>query len=491
MATGRLSATARLALTRWAVTGLMLLIATGAPTAAWAHASDKGFVLLLPTGYYLTGGTCAVAASFLLVLLVPQAVVRRAAAWRLDVCTLPRITTAWTSTLAFLALGLLLVAGWFGSRDPWENPLPLVVWTVWWGGVTVAHALFGNLWSAINPWVAPYQLLRRAWTGRMGAERPFLTYPSSLGYGPAVLGFFLFAWFELIYPAPDDPTRLAMAVVVYSGVTLAGMFLFGERIWLARGECFSVFFGFVALIAPVGVDQPDSALRQGRRLYLTLPGAQLTKHDALPRGSVLFVLLTLATVSFDGLNKTFWWLGLGAINPLEYPGRTAVMWRNSLGLLAMWIALMLGYSFSIALGRHLARDSTKVSTLLRVFVLSLFPISIGYHFAHYLTSLLINGQYAVLAISDPFERGWDLLGLGHTEAQLSFLSDYRSVSVIWRLQAAVVVFVHILGVMTAHTIAVERNASSRAAMASQLPLAAFMIGYTLFGLWLLAAPAIG
>jgi len=55
----------------------------------------------------------------------------------------------------------------------------------------------------------------------------------------------------------------------------------------------------------------------------------------------------------------------------------------------------------------------------------------------------------------------------------------------------VVVFVHILSVMTAHAIAVEGHATSRAATISQLPLAAFMIGYTLFGLWLLAAPAIG
>ena len=50
------------------------------------------------------------------------------------------------------------------------------------------------------------------------------------------------------------------------------------------------------------------------------------------------VLLTLSAVSFDGLSKTFWWLGLGGINPLEFPGRTAVMGRNSLGLLLSWAA---------------------------------------------------------------------------------------------------------------------------------------------------------
>jgi hypothetical protein len=468
-----------------------LLVAIGTPAPAWAHASDKGFVLLLPTGYYIAGGTLAVAASFFLVLFVPHATVRRVASWRLDLCDMPRIATIWTSALALLVVILLLISGWFGSRDPLENPLPLVVWTLWWGGITVAHALFGNLWRAINPWIAPYRLLQRVCMGKAGAERPFLTYPSWLGYGPAILGFFAFAWFELIDPAPDDPARLALAVVIYSGVTLAGMLLFGERIWLARAECFSVFFGFVALIAPVSIDQPDPAEPTRRRLCLTCPGVEMARHEGLPIGGMLFVLLTLASVSFDGLNKTFWWLGLGGINPLEYPGRTAVMGRNSLGLLAMWIALVLAYSLVIALGHWLARDPARLKATLGAFVLSILPISIGYHFAHYLTSFMINGQYAVRAISDPFELGWDLLGLGHSEVTVSFLSNYDSVSVIWKLQATAVVVVHILAVVTAHAMAVTHHATIRAATASQLPLAVFMVGYTLFGLWLLAAPTFG
>ena len=489
--TSPLAGAVRVAAMRRAASSLAFLVATGVPAAAWAHASDKGFVLLLPTGYYIAGGTLAVAASFLLVALLPHAAVRRAAAWHLDLCAMPRIATTWTSAAAFLAASLLLITGWFGSRDPLENPLPLVVWTLWWGGITIAHALFGNLWSAINPWIAPCRLVRRAWMGRAETEPPLLAYPPWLGYGPAILGFFAFAWFELIDPAPDDPARLALAVVIYSGVTLAGMLLFGERIWLARAECFSVFFGFVALIAPFSVNQPDPAQPARRRLCLTFPGARLAGHEALPIGGMLFVLLTLATVSFDGLNKTFWWLRLGEINPLEYPGRTGVMGRNSLGLLAMWVALVLAYSLVNALGRWIARDPARLSAFLGTFVLSILPISIGYHFAHYLTSLLVNGQYAVLAISDPFELGWDLLGLGHAEASVSFLSDYQSVSILWKLQVAAVVLVHILAVMTAHAMAVGRHAKLRAATASQLPLAAFMICYTLFGLWLLAVPAIG
>ncbi len=475
---------------RWRLPSLALL-AAAVPAPAWAHASDKGFVLLLPTGYYIAGGTMAVAASFLLLLALPPRLIRWAAAWRRDICRMPRTPTVWTSAVAFLLLAVLLITGWLGSRDPLENPLPLAIWTVWWGGITVAHALFGNLWGAINPWVAPCRLLRRVAGAKAGPAPGILAYPPWLGYGPAILGFFAFAWFELIDPAPDDPARLALAVAVYSGVTLSGMLLFGERTWLSRAECFSVFFGFVALIAPLCFGRPDPAEPAPRRLSLTLPGAGLASREPLPIGGMAFILLTLASVSFDGLSRTFWWLGLGGINPLEYPGRTAVMGRNTLGLLGFWAALALAYGLAVALGRRLARDPARLETALGGFVLSLLPISIGYHFAHYLTALLVNGQYALLAFSDPFERGWDLLGLGHFEVTTSMLTSYQSVYAIWVVQAAAIVLAHVLAVAGAHAIALKRQPAGRAALASQLPLALLMIGYTWFGLWLLAAPTAG
>jgi hypothetical protein len=89
------------------------------------------------------------------------------------------------------------------------------------------------------------------------------------------------------------------------------------------------------------------------------------------------------------------------------------------------------------------------------------------------------------------EKGWDLLGLGHPEPSLSFLSDYASVSVIWKLQAAAVVLGHVLAISLAHLAAIKRYPVRRAAILSELPLAVFMVAYTWFGLWLLAAPAYG
>ncbi|MFZ5790985.1 MAG: hypothetical protein ACOY3L_09825 [Pseudomonadota bacterium] len=469
--------------------GLALLAIAAAP--AWAHAAEKAFVLLLPTRYYIVGGTFAVAASFLLLLLVPSSALRRILSARVDLGPLPRISATATSAGAFVLLVLLLATGWLGSRDPLENPLPLTVWTLWWGGLTLTHALFGNLWALLNPWIAPCRLVRHLFNGPGSTEQPLLTYPAWFGYGPAILGSLAFAWFELVDPAPDDPARLALAAAVYSGITLTGMLLFGERAWLSKAECFSVFFGFVALLAPFRVESLDPARPGRRRLYLTCPGASLAMRDALPMSGVLFVLLTLASVSFDGLSETFWWLGLGGINPLEFPGRSAVVGRNSLGLVVLWAGLVLAYGLAIAAGHQLAGGPARLKACLGAFVLSILPISIGYHLAHYLTAFLVNMQYAVLAISDPFAKGWDLLGRGRPEVTVSFLSNFDAVSVIWKLQAGAVVLVHVMAVMLAHAIAVERYGTTRAAIASQLPLAALMIGYTLFGLWLLSTPTAG
>jgi hypothetical protein len=78
------------------------------------------------------------------------------------------------------------------------------------------------------------------------------------------------------------------------------------------------------------------------------------------------------------------------------------------------------------------------------FVLSILPISLRYHLAHYLTTLLVNGQYAILSLNDPFARGWNLFGLEGRHVIVSFLADFDSVAIIWKLQAAAVVGGHIL-----------------------------------------------
>ena len=137
------------------------------PSAAWAHGGDRAFVLLMPTGYYLAGGALAVAATFLMLALVPSGISDRLACARLSLVALRAPNPAAISLLSFLFLAFLLATGVWGSRDPLANPLPLTVWTLWWVGFTLATAVIGDLWAYANPWTGPYRLvimrLSRTW----------------------------------------------------------------------------------------------------------------------------------------------------------------------------------------------------------------------------------------------------------------------------------------------------------------------------------------
>ncbi|MGH6891122.1 MAG: hypothetical protein ACREEP_02570 [Dongiaceae bacterium] len=446
---------------------------------ALAHTSERGFILLLPTEYYLLGGALAVAASFLILLAIPADRLRRLTDARLGLGQIRVPSETATSLASFAVLVVLLVAAYFGSRDPLANPLPLVVWTIWWVGLTLAHALFGNLWRHLNPWVGAYRLVRGI------RPAPFV---HRLGYWPGIIGLGAFAWFELLHPAPDDPAILAQAVVLYSVVTWIGMALFGEQTWLACGEAFSVFFSLIARIAPL---QSHPAEPGHRQFSLAIPGRALVELPPLPPSGILFVLLTLSTVSFDGLNKTFFWLALGGVNPLEFPGRSAVMTFNSLGLVALWLGLSAIFLICVGIGWALAGKRQPFWPQAGALAASILPIAIAYQFAHYLTSFLVNIQYAAVAVTDPFARGWFEADERMHTVTTSFLSNHAGVTLIWNLQAGGIVLGHVVAVLVAHLITLQRRTGRQEVLTSQAPLAALMVAYTIFGLWLLSTPAAG
>jgi hypothetical protein len=115
-------------------------------------------------------------------------------------------------------------------------------------------------------------------------------------------------------------------------------------------------------------------------------------------------------VSFDGFSHTFRWLGLVGVNPLEYPGRTDLIPFNTAGLIGACIALILAYWGTVALGYTRDRQITNETGLGGKLAISMVPIAFAYHVAHYLPAFLVEAQYAIRAVSDPFNVGWDLFG---------------------------------------------------------------------------------
>lgn len=450
------------------------------PTPAFAHASDRGHVLLLPTGYYIAGGALAVAVSFLVLALLPPAALDRFWRRRLALFALGDGPCIIVGLISFAGFALLIAAGLSGSRDPLSNPLPLVIWTLLWAGFTLLQGAVGDLWSWFNPWYGPWRGVSRLGGSR---ETQPSRLPSWLGFWPAFALFFAFAWFELIDPAPDDPSRLAFAAGVYWLVSFLAMLVFGHGDWSRRGEFLTVFFSMVARFAPFQ--------REEGRLVVCWPGARLLAAQSLPPSGTAFLLLTLSSVSFDGLSKTFLWLGLFGVNPLEFPGRTALIGIGSFGLVLTFIVLAAIFALAVFLGQRLAGDKRSFREVAGLLVWSIVPIALAYHIAHYLTALLVDGQYALVALSDPFALGWNLFGTADMMVEAGVVAGARSAWWLWNIQAGVIIAGHVLAVLVAHGLAWRLHKRPSRAALSQLPLTLLMIAYTTFGLWLLATPTAG
>jgi len=452
--------------------------------SAYAHSTERGLVLLLPTGYYLVGGTLAVAASFILLALIAPSTISRFldSGKRLFAFTAPK--PFWFSLFSTCFLFVLVYAGLFGSRDPLSNPLPIFIWSVWWVGFFLLQCLVGDLWRWLNPWSGFAQLLRRF----AGLRNVPFTLPKAVAYWLAVIQFFAVAWFELVYIAPEDPKYLALVVSLFWVVNLGGVLVFGSKDWFERCEPFSVFFRLLGNMSPLYREETGDGVL---RITTCFPGRSYLHLSPLPLSGVLFVLLTLSTVSFDGLLRTFFWLGHIGINPLEFPGRSAVITSNSIGLLLVFASLGTIFFLVVWLGNLITASRARFTEFAGRLIYSLIPVSMVFHFAHYLTLLLINSQYALVAFNDPFALHWNLFGLQGFHVTASFLNHLDSVRVIWITQTVAITLGHIIGIVIAHGIALKLFSDTGSAIRSQLFLAMLMIAYTLFGLWLLSTAAIG
>ena len=440
---------------------------------ALAHASEQGFVLLLPTDVYIAAGGASVGLTVVLLALLPPGAAE----------ALFRTVRLWPASAGFrhvtscLAAGLLAFLVWrgfTGSRDPSVNPMPLFVWTVWWIGLVTLQGLVGPHWRWTNPWTGPAAVLARL----TGARAPW-RYPRMLGHWPAVVIFVAFAGFLLADPAPSDPARLAAYAGAYWYVALLGLVLFGPA-WMVRAEGITVLMRIYARMAVLGRDRG--------RVAAGLPGWQVVSLKAPPLALAVFTLVLLGTGSFDGLNETFWWMGVLGVNPLEFPGRSAVIGQTLAGLVGCNLALIGAFAGCLWLGERVAGTRRPLREAFCLFAPSILPIALAYHVAHYLTALLVDGQYVLKALNDPLGNGASLLGLAEFYVTTGFFNTPGTVKLIWLTQAGVVVAGHVIAILLAHALALKDTPGTRRAVLGQAPLAAFMVAYTVFGLWLLASP---
>lgn len=444
--------------------GLVLLITPG---LAFACALPPSVILTLPTGHYITAAALTVALTALM----------GASAHRLPVMT-PRLVwehrsvlpVSLTSYLSFLAFLGLVFVGLFGERDPMHNLMTLVFWTGVWIAVPLGSMLFGNLWRPLNPWTGPVRIARTLLgrTGSIGLAR--------LGHWPAVAGYAGFVWFQMVSLYPDDPTVLAKVALAYWLAIFLLATLDGED-FLDRGEFLTVLFALIAKVAPLWHETHGNRTR----LMRGWPGTQVLSLPPLTPSAVVFVSLALSALTFDGLAETFWWQALIGQNPLEPTGRSAVVWQNTSGLLAVWVTTLALILSAIALGRRIGGGFASGPVML-----SFLAIAAGYHAAHNLVMLLTAGQYTLAALNDPFLTGDSWLGLPPFYVSFGFLTDPRVMPLIYAAQFAAILGAHLLAVLLG-----LKLAGQGARPVAHLPMTALMVAYTVLGLWLLSTARTG
>ncbi|MFQ5763589.1 MAG: hypothetical protein ACE5GT_01560 [Rhodospirillales bacterium] len=497
-------------------------MALGPAAPAFAHAFGQRYDLPVPLGLYLFGAGAAVVVSFVVIGVFLRDFRWSRAYPRLDLLRHPlgrfaahRHLVNALRAAAVLLFVLVIMAGFLGHQHPMRNVTPVLVWIIWWVGMAYVSAFVGDLWAVINPWRTVFQwaeaLYRRLAGGELSRRRP---YPEVLGAWPAVGLLLAFAWVELVFPEPAVPANIAIIVVVYSVLTWAGMFLYGREKWLRRGEAFSLLFGILARFAPteVRVSKPaicdacglgcldgdgqcvncatcfDQAGDADREWALRPFAVGLLRNESVPASVMAFVLLVLSIVLYDGLLATPGWARFEdlALAALAAPGDVPRLGFRTFGLVGFWLLFLGAYLATCRIMAAIAGGRLSTLAMANRFVFTLVPIAIAYHLAHYLSYLLIQGQYALPLASDPFGFGWDLFGTAGYKVDIAVVGARFA----WYLAVAAIVTGHVIAVYLAHVVAMTTLEDRRRALGSQYPMTALMVAFTITSLSILAEPIV-
>lgn len=424
---------------------LLTLVLLTFPAPAWAHGIGGRSDLPLPLEVFLVGGGAILVVTFVaLSLLWPETRWQNPPRGRVLMRRVPRWLSGALVSVGIAGLVAIIVTGTIG------RPLALSD-VVMWVGVWLFVPFSAGLVVDLHPFLDPFQVAARtdgtAWNG----------------VWPAAGAFVGVTWLELVAPTPGAPV-LGWAVLAYS-LYLVVVAQRRGRLGLASADAFRVYASTLGAMAPIGRD--DGGRFVWRGFLRGLP--------ALPErsGLVVFVVLMLGTVTYDGLSNSLWWRE-------TFQEAAGTVWFGTLALVA--VPALIGGAYwvaSLAAARSVGGDHTAGSVARR-FAHTLVPIAFAYAFSHYFTLLLFEGQQVVSALSDPFGRGWNLFG----SADVS-INYFLTPVAVWWVQAATTVIGHVGGVVLAHDRALA-DFGPVEAVRSQYAMLVLMVLLTGLGLTVLA-----
>jgi hypothetical protein len=391
---------------------------------------------------------------------------------------LPPAVEVVCGAIGVAVFALVVYAGLAGTDSQQDNLAPTAVYVGFWVGVPILSLLLGDWFRLFNPWRA----IGRAtgWVASRFSETEVFPYPERVGHWPAAAGILAFVICELCWATGREPGPLAVLMLVYAFVQLAGQGVYGVEAWSRRGDAFGVWFGLFAMLAPL-------ARRADGRLVLRPPVAGATQLVPVA-GTVALLVTGIGSTGFDGAKE----------GPLFNDVRPELQdLFTSLGAtmgVGLELAFVVGLLVAIGLVGGLWRlgtegmpragaDGRDRVALSRAFAHTLIPIAAAYVVAHYFSLLAYNGQDLWRLASDPLGDGSDLFGGAGAAIDYSILSA----TAIWYVQTLALVLGHVAALVLAHDRALVVYGSARAASRSQIVMLVMMVCFTCLGLWLLSA----
>jgi hypothetical protein len=450
------------------------------------HGFGQRYDLPISLALYLYAAAGVVVISFVLVVLFAGDQVgaraleypRRAVPWLLPVArsSAPR---AVGGAIGILVLVAVIVTGLFGSTNPLYNPAEYLVWIYFWAATVILSGLAGNLWYLLNPWTAVYDV-----TARLLPLRPFWKMPE-VGQWPAAAVFVSFACLELTSGVANRPDVLGALAIAYTVITLAGMLVFGRDEWLEHCEAFTVLFDIIGRFGPVEAERDGSG--KITAVYVRPWGVGLLKPARTGWDRVVFVILMLSTLAFDGILATPAWQDFTiALEPIWLPmGAYGSFFVRTVGLALLTIAFLLVFIAFMEMVIFLGRRRVDLKVTVSTFALTLVPIALVYNAAHNYSYVMVQSQALIPLLNDPFARGWSLWP---AVASLKPSFALAQASTVWYAQVVLIVLGHVVAVYLAHLRAGERFRTAQRALLSQYPMLLLMVMYTMTSLWILAQP---
>ena len=451
------------------------------------HGFGPRYDLPIATALYLYAAGGVVFISFVLVVLFagdrvgPTAVnyPRREVPWLLPAgrSPWPRIIGGLIGVLALLSV---VITGFFGDKsNAFYNPSEYIVWIFFWAWLVVLTGLVGNLFYFLNPWTAIYDAL-----ARVIHPGPLLKMPD-VGWWPAAAAYFSFACLELKTGLAVRPQIVATGAIVYTLVTVGGMFLFGRDEWLDHCEAFTILFRIVARFGPIESERDETG--EISAVYVRPWGVGLLQPARSGWDCVLFVILMLSTLAFDGISATPAWQDFTvALKPYWLPlGSFGLFGVRTFGLMLLTVAFLLIFVAFMEAVMYLGRRKVDARATTTLFAFTLVPIALVYNAAHNYSYILVQSQYFIPLLNDPLHRGANLLpAVAHYAPNFTL----AQASTVWYADIVLIVLGHVIAVFLSHLRAGERFRTAQRALLSQYPMLLLMVMYTMTSLWILAQP---